>query len=68
MKKKGNAKAFAAYEEKVLGAREAWQFINALSVKILNYEPEKNRVEVEMLTEGRMQGSTWFVDPAAVGR
>ena len=68
VKKRGNAKAFAAYQEKALRRREAWQFIYQLPVKILSYEPAKNRVEVEMLGEGRLAGSTWFLDPDALVR
>ena len=68
MKKRGNAKALAAYQKKVLRRREAWQFIYQLPVKILSYEPEKNRVEVEMQAEGRLAGSTWFLDVDAIVR
>ncbi len=65
-KKRGSAKAFAAYQKRMLSEREAWQFINEQPVLILSYEPEKNRVKVEMTGEGRLKDSTWFVDPAAI--
>ncbi len=66
LKKAGNAAALSAYEAKVLGTRDAWQFINQLEVKILDYEPAQHRVNVEMLTEGRMQGTDWLLDPDAL--
>lgn len=66
LKAGGDAKALAAFEEEALSARDAWQFASELSVKVLSYEPEESRVNVEMLTPGRMQGTTWFVDPAAL--
>jgi hypothetical protein len=30
--------------------------------KILRYEPEKNQVNVEMKTRGRLLGSNWLLD------
>ena len=67
-KKSGDAAAFESYQEKVLSAREAWQFTNPLTVRILRYEPAKNRVHVKMKTEGRMAGTDWFLDPSALRR
>ena len=67
-KKRGDAAVFAAYEERLLHAREAWQFINSLPVKILRYEPAKHRVNVQMTGEGRLRGSKWYLDPAALER
>ncbi|NVO12532.1 MAG: hypothetical protein HXX10_00690 [Rhodoplanes sp.] len=61
VKKAAGAKAVAAYESRILGRREAWQFINPLAVKILRHDPRTNRVTVEMITEGRLQGSTWVL-------
>ena len=66
IKKGRRAAALAAYQKRVLGRREAWQFINPLTVKILGYEPAKRRVHVEMQTEGRLQNSTWFLDVEAL--
>jgi hypothetical protein len=48
-RKRGNAKAFAAYQAKVLRQREAWQFIYELPVKILRYEPKAG-------------AATWYVE------
>jgi hypothetical protein len=66
LKQSGDAKALAAYQEDVLHQRDAWQFIYPLSVTILGYEPEENRVDVEMKTEGRLQGSQWLLDAGAL--
>lgn len=66
LKKSGNTKALASYEERVLSHREAWQFVNSLDVKILGYEPKKNRVKVEAQTEGRMFGSIWLLEVGAL--
>jgi hypothetical protein len=61
-KKGSHAKSLAAYEEKVLSAREAWQFTNPLTAKILKYDAAKRQVYVEMTTAGRMQGTKWWLD------
>ena len=66
LKHSGKAKKLAAYQKKVMGEREAWQFTKPLDVKILSYERKKNRVKVEMTSAGRMQGTTWFIDAGAV--
>ena len=66
LKQTGNAKALSVFEKKVLGSRDAWQFIYQLDVKILNYEPAQHRVSVEMTTDGRMKGTDWVLDPAAL--
>jgi hypothetical protein len=66
LKKAGDAKALAQYQDKVLRARDAWQFLDQLPVKILRYEPGKHRVSVEMTTEGRLNGTTWSIDPDAL--
>ncbi len=66
LKKSGDEKALAAYQEQALHERDAWQFINRQPVKILKVEPEKNRVEVEMTGPGRLQGTQWVLDAAAV--
>jgi hypothetical protein len=52
----------------VLGNRDAWQFINPLTVKILGYDLAKHQVHVEMTTEGRMQGTDWLLDPDALAQ
>ncbi len=64
----GNAAALAAYQKKVLGNRDAWQFIHELTVAIRSYEPQKTQVNVEMKTEGRMLGTTWWLDVDALKR
>lgn len=66
LKASGNAEALAAFEEEELTNREAWQFGSALSVKVLDFEEAEHRVNVEMTTPGRMQGTEWFVDEAVV--
>ena len=68
LKKSGNAAAFASYQEKMLVERDAWQFTNTLTAKILSYEPAKDRVKVQMKTEGRILDTTWFLEPDALAR
>jgi len=59
LRKTGNSAA-ASYEEEL---RDAWQFINQLTVKILSYEAEKNQVNVKIESDaGRMLGTTWWLD------
>jgi hypothetical protein len=66
MKKKSMPKAFADYQEKKLHARDAWQFLDVIDVKVLRYDPAKAQVEVQMKTTGRLSDTTWFVDPTAL--
>jgi hypothetical protein len=66
LKQGGDAKALARYQDRLLSSRDAWQFDNALTVKILRYEPSQHRVKVEMTTDGRMKGTTWSIDPDAL--
>jgi hypothetical protein len=68
LKHSGKAAKLAAYQKKVMGEREAWQFTKPLDVKILRYERKKNRVKVEMTSAGRMQGTRWFIDASAVAQ
>src|SRR5215510_475417 len=65
-KKSGDAKAFAAYQDRLIRRREDWQFVNPLTVKILCYDRRRRHVKVEMATERRFRGSTWFLDAAAI--
>jgi len=44
LKKSGNSTALTSYQDEVLSHREAWQFTNRLTVRILSHEPGKNRV------------------------
>ena len=67
LKKSGNDAALAAYQQQVLASRDAWQFTNPLTVKVLDIGAGRNLVRVEMLTPGRMLGTTWLVDAGAVG-
>jgi hypothetical protein len=66
LKKRGDATALAAYQDEKLHARDAWQFINPLTVKILSYDPKNNQVHVEMRTEGRFVGLEFYLDPDAL--
>jgi hypothetical protein len=62
IKKSGDSKALEAYQDKELSERDAWQFTNPLTVKVVSYDAAKHQVKVEMETPGRMQGTTWFLD------
>jgi outer membrane biogenesis lipoprotein LolB len=66
LKKNGDAAALAAYQDEKLRARDAWQFINPLTVKILGYDPKNNQVHVKMLAEGRFVGLDFYLDPDAL--
>ena len=66
LKNGSDAKAFAAYQEKALGHRDAWQFVYPQAVKILGFERKTNQVHVQMTGEGRLQDSEWFVDAEAL--
>ena len=66
LKKGGDAKALAAYRKEKLSQRDAWQFVNQLTVTILSYDSGKNQVEVRMVTPGRMLGTTWWLDAGAI--
>lgn len=68
IKKSGDAKALAAYQDKEMSERDAWQFTNPLTVKVISYDAATNQVSVEMLTAGRMQGTKWFLDTEALAR
>src|SRR5271163_4059785 len=63
LKKSGDAAALTAYQDQELHARNAWQFTNPLTVKILGYDPKNNQVHVEMLTPGRFVGTDYYLDP-----
>lgn len=66
LKKGADAKALAAYQEEALQQRDAWQFTKPLAVKILGVTPKASRVDVEMTTAGRLQGSRWLLDIDAI--
>jgi hypothetical protein len=68
LKKAGDAKALEKYQEELLSERDAWQFLNQLTVKIISYDRAKNLVNVQMREKGRHFGTPWMVDPGAIKR
>jgi hypothetical protein len=68
LKRSGSVEDVADYEHEVLGQREAWQFTNPLTVKVIGYDAEHGQANIEMQTPGRMQGTTWFVDAGVIER
>jgi hypothetical protein len=62
LRKSGNRAALNSYQEQKLHARDAWQFLSPVDVKILSHTPKTNQVSVETLSEGRMQGTHWVLD------
>jgi hypothetical protein len=62
LRKSGNKAALNSYQEQKLHARDAWQFLSPVEVKILSHTPKTNQVSVETLSEGRMQGTEWVLD------
>jgi hypothetical protein len=66
LKRAASVEDLADYEHQVLSQREAWQFTNPLDVKIAGFDAERGQANVEMLTPGRMQGTTWFLDASAL--
>ena len=63
LKNGGSTGALAAYQDKLLSGRDAWQFIYPLAVKVLDYDAKNHQVHVQMLTEGRFVGLDFFLDP-----
>jgi hypothetical protein len=68
LKKSGNTAALASYQGEVLSQRDAWQFVNALTIKILRYRPRTQQVNVEMTEPGRLAGTEWWLDASALVR
>lgn len=66
MKTRDDAATIARQEQSMLRAREAWRFEGAQSVKVLDPGVKGGGVRVEMLAEGRMQGTRWVVEESAV--
>lgn len=64
--KAGDTKAAAAYADEIGAQRDAWQFVNQTTVKIVSYDAANNRVHVELTDPGRFKGTTWLVDPGAL--
>ena len=52
-----------AYQEIILGERQAWQFISGpTKVKVISYWANQHEINVKMLTEGRFADSDWWVE------
>jgi len=68
LKKGGDTAALASYERQVLSQRDAWQFVNPLTVKVMIHRPKQSQVNVEMRTEGRMFGSRWSLEADALAQ
>ncbi len=66
LKQGGDASALASYQEEMLSRRDAWQFINRLTVTIRRFQPGKHQVNVEMKTRGRLRGTKWVLDADAL--
>lgn len=66
LKGSGEEASLAAFEEEVLTARSAWQFIDPQQVKVLGFDPDANQIQVELTGSGRMQGTIWFLDAGAL--
>ena len=66
MKTRDAAATIARQEQSMLRAREAWRFEGVQSVKVLDLGVKGGGVRVEMLAEGRMQGTRWVVEEGAV--
>ncbi len=64
--KGGDARALAAYQEKALNDRDAWQFLAPITVRVLSRDRDKHRLKVQMTDPGRLDGTIWFLDDASV--
>jgi len=64
--KAGDTKGAAAYADEICAQRDAWQFVNQLTVGIVSYDSANNRVNVELQDPGRFQGTKWMVDPSVL--
>jgi hypothetical protein len=62
----GDAKALAAYQDRLLRRRDAWQFIYPLAVKVIDYDATNGQIHVQMVTPGRYVGTDWFLDTDAL--
>jgi len=52
-----------AYQDIILGERQAWQFISGpTKVKVISYWANQHEINVKMLTEGRFADSEWWVE------
>jgi hypothetical protein len=52
-----------SYQQIILDTRQAWQFIGGpVKVKVISYWSDQHEINVKMLTEGRLEGTEWWVD------
>lgn len=65
-KKRDDAATLDRVRTSMLRAREAFAFDKPQSVKVLDIDVKGGGLRVEMLAEGRMQGTRWVVDEGAV--
>lgn len=66
LKTSGDDAALKSHEHDVLSSRDAWQFINEITVRVLRYNAAKHQADLKMITTGRMRDSTWIVDTDAL--
>ncbi len=62
----GDDAALQSYQHELLSSRDAWQFINEMTVRVIKYNAAKHQADVKMTTPGRMLGSTWIVEADAI--
>ncbi len=62
----GDDAALQSYQHEALSSRDAWQFVNEMTVRIKSYNAAKHQADVEMTNPGRMVGSTWILDADAM--
>jgi hypothetical protein len=51
------------YQQIILETRQAWQFIGGpIKVKVISYWTNQHEIHVQMLTEGRLADTEWWVE------
>ena len=51
------------YRQIILDTRQAWQFISGpTKVKVISYWANQHEIHVQMLTDGRLSDTEWWVD------
>ena len=50
-----------SYQQIILDTRQAWQF-GPVKVRVISYWTNQHEINVKMLTEGRLEGTEWWVD------
>ena len=50
------------YQQIILDARQAWQFSGPTKVQVISYWADQHEINVRMLTEGRLEGTEWWVE------